>query len=155
MTPAAPNSGWQDPGFFAMEGHDCCRTWIEHAENVEWNGWWRYLNANEKGAGFVEMGDVLYSWVVIWNRNLFSQVTTSWWSRKQDQGTAALPVPTLWRSEVSIYRNYLKCRKHWYGRKLHRLQLCSAVNFTSFPVIIINLSFIRLNWIHKLRRRLR
>lgn len=60
--------------YFPMEGHRCCRTWNKHGGDVEWNGWWQYLNANENEVGFGEMLNVLYSRVVIWNHNVLSHV---------------------------------------------------------------------------------
>lgn len=36
--------------FPSVEGHRFCRT----GRDVEWNGWWQYLNANENEVGFGE-----------------------------------------------------------------------------------------------------
>lgn len=78
--------------FSPVEGHRCCGTWSKNGRDVEWNGWWQYLNANENEVGFGEWLNILYSRVVIWNHNLLPRVRLAarWGSRKQDQGTTAL-----------------------------------------------------------------
>lgn len=150
--------------FFPMEGHRSCRTWNKHGRDVEWNGWWQYLNANENEVGFGEMLNVLYSRVVIWNHNLLPhvprgcQVPTSWGSRKQDQGAAPLPVATL-QSRQNLYKKHLKYHAPLY---VQRRTVSSAAlhcgikteSYSSFPIISSSLSFIiiRLNWNHKLCR---
>lgn len=60
--------------FSPEEGHRCCGTWSKNGRDVEWNGWWQYLNANENEVGFGEMSNVLYGRVVTWKHKLLPHV---------------------------------------------------------------------------------
>lgn len=134
-----------------MEGRHCFWTSNKHGREVDWNGWWQYLNANENEVGLDEMVHVLSSGVVIWKCNLLSWVPTARGSRKRDQGTVPQTVATL-LSGQNLCWSTSSTTDVENGVFYTFALLCKKTQGYSLLSIVSNLSFIitRFHWNHKL-----
>lgn len=115
--------------FFPMEGHRCCRTWNKRGRDVEWNGWWQYLNANENEVGFGEMLNVLYSRVVIWNQKLLSHVPVA--ARFPLHEGAGNKIKALFLCQLQLNKvDRIYIRSIWSNADVHTVENCVFYSFT-------------------------